>query len=293
MDIKTYLSEKKKLIDAELQAILASEDMPVESLAEGAHRAVLPGGKRIRPILTLASFEAVGGDCPQIVRIASCVELIHSFSLVHDDLPAMDNSDLRRGLPTVHKVVGEGMAVLVGDMLLALPFQTLAELPGVEDDKRNRLIGELARACGSSGLAGGQALDLESEQKSVTEATARDIARRKTGALIEASVALGAIAGDASEETFQKLKEYGSSVGLAFQVTDDLLDAEGEQEILGKPVRADEEKGKAAYPSLVGGKRARQVAEELTRQAIGCLTDLGEKAQPLREIAHLLLRRKG
>ncbi len=294
MDIKTYLSEKKKLIDAGLESILSSEDMPVPSLAEGVRRAVFPGGKRIRPILTLAACEAVPPwrECPQIVRIACCVELVHSFSLVHDDLPAMDDSDLRRGLPTIHKVVGEGMAVLVGDMLLALPFQTLADLEGIDDCKKVRLIRELAGACGSSGLAGGQALDLESEQKKVNETVIHEIAKRKTGALLEASVALGAIAGDAREEELASLKKYGASVGLAFQTVDDLLDTEGKGEALGKPVRSDKEKGKATYPSLVGAERTRQLVEQLTDQAIGCLTDLGEKAQPLREIARLLLRRK-
>lgn len=293
MNIKTYLSEKKKLIDAELECILSSEDMPVPSLGEGVRHAVFPGGKRIRPILTLAACEAVGGECPQIVRIACCVELVHSFSLVHDDLPAMDDSDLRRGLPTVHKVVGEGMAVLVGDMLLALPFQILANLEGIENSKTIQLIKELATACGSSGLAGGQALDLESEQKSVTETTIQEIAKRKTGALVEASVALGAIAGDAREKEFAGLKKYGASVGLTFQIVDDLLDAEGKREALGKPVRSDKEKGKATYPSLVGVERTRRLVEQLTHQAIGCLTDLGQKAQPLREIARLLVRRKG
>ena len=291
MEIQPYLAERKKRIDGELEAILSSEDVPVRRLAEGVQRAVFPGGKRIRPILTLAGCEAVGGDCPPMVRIACCVELVHSFSLVHDDLPAMDNSDLRRGLPTVHKVVGEGMAVLVGDMLLALAFQILAELEGIDDSKRTRLIRELAAACGTSGLAGGQALDLESEGKRVAERTVEDIARRKTGALIAASVAMGAIAGDASEDVFQRLKEYGSSIGLAFQVMDDVLDAEGEQELVGKPVRSDE--GKATYPSVAGAKMSRQLVGQLTHEAIGRLADLGEEAQPLREIANLLLRRKG
>lgn len=293
MDIETYLSERKKLIDAELEVILSSEDMPVRGLADGCRRAVFPGGKRIRPILTLAGCEAVGGNCPQIVRIACCVELIHSFSLVHDDLPAMDNSDLRRGLPTVHRVVGAGMAVLVGDLLLALPFRTLAELEGVDDSKKVRLIRELARACGTSGLAGGQALDLESEGRKVTETTAREIAKRKTGALIEASVAMGAIAGGASDEDLAHLKKYGASIGLGFQILDDLLDIEGEPEALGKPVRSDEEKGKATYPTVLGAKQSRQLVEQLTHQAIDCLAALGEKACPLKEIAHLLLRRKG
>ncbi len=293
MDIKAYWSKKKRRIDAELEAILSSEDMPVRSLAEGCRRAVFPGGKRIRPILVLAACEAVGGECPPIGRIACSVELVHSFSLVHDDLPAMDNSDLRRGLPTVHKVVGEGMAVLVGDMLLALAFQTLAEVEGIDAFKKTRVIRELAAACGTSGLAGGQALDLESEQKRVTETTIHELARRKTGALIEASVAMGAIAGNANDEDLSRLRKYGASVGLAFQVVDDLLDAEGEQEALGKPVRSDEEKGKATYPSVIGVGRSRQLVDQLTRQAIDCLAALGKNAEPLKEIAHLLLRRKG
>jgi geranylgeranyl diphosphate synthase type II len=293
MDIQAYLAESKKRIDTELESILSSEDIPVPKLAEGVRRAVFPGGKRIRPILALAACEAAGGKCPPIVRIACSVELVHSYSLVHDDLPAMDNSDLRRGLPTVHTVVGEGMAILAGDMLLALAFQILVKLKGIDDSKRIRLIGELAMACGTSGLVGGQALDLESEHKSVTETTIREIARRKTGALIRASVAMGAIAGDATEEALENVGQYGSSVGLAFQIVDDLLDTAGEHAVLGKPVRADEEKGKATYPSLLGADRSRQLVEQLTQQAIGCLAAFGERAAPLREIALLLLRRKG
>jgi len=293
MDIQTYLSEKKKLIDAGLEAILSSEEMPVRRLAQGVRHAVFPGGKRIRPILTIAGCDAAGGECPQIVPIACCVELVHSYSLVHDDLPAMDDSDLRRGLPTVHKVVGEGMAVLVGDQLLTLAFQTLACLGGIDNSKRMQLLRELVSACGTSGLIGGQALDLESEEKSVKEESVHEIARRKTGALIEASVAMGAIAGDASDEHLTRLRKYGASIGLAFQIVDDLLDVEGREETLGKPVRSDEEKGKATYPSCIGTKRSRELVEKLTEEAVAVLKGLGEKAHPLKEIASLLLGRRG
>lgn len=292
MEIETYISEKKKVIDAGLEAILSSERMPVRRLEQGVRHAVFPGGKRIRPVLTMAGCEAVRGDCPQIVPIACCVELVHSYSLVHDDLPAMDNSDLRRGLPTVHRVVGEGMAVLAGDELLTLAFQTLAGLEGIDDSKRTRLIRELASACGTLGLVGGQALDLESEGKSAEEATVHEIVRRKTGALIEASVAMGAIAADGRDEEVARLKRYGALIGRVFQVMDDVLDAEGEQEKLGKPVRADEQKKKATYPSLIGVRRSREMAEKLTEEAVGFLGGLGEKAQPLREIARLLVRRR-
>jgi geranylgeranyl diphosphate synthase type II len=293
MEIRAYLSAKKALIDTELEAILSGEDIPVETLATGVRQAVFPGGKRIRPILTLAGCEAVGGECPQVARIACSVELVHCYSLVHDDLPAMDDSDLRRGLPTVHKVVGEGMAVLAGDFLFTLAFQTLVNLEGVNDSRRTRLMRELVAACGMLGLAGGQALDLDSEQRKVTQQTVQDIAKRKTGALITASVVMGGIAGDSSDESLGKLKEYGKSVGLAFQIMDDILDAEGNQEALGKPVRADEERGKAAYPSRLGTTASRQFAEELTQRALASLQEFGERAEPLREIAKLLLRRKG
>jgi geranylgeranyl diphosphate synthase type II len=292
MDIQAYLSEKKKQIDAGLEAILSSERIPVQSLARGLRHALFPGGKRIRPILTMASWEAVGGRDPHIVPIACCVELVHSYSLVHDDLPAMDDSDLRRGLPTVHKIVGEGIAVLVGDELLTLAFETLVNLQGVGDSTRTRLIRELATACGTAGLVGGQALDLEAEQRRVEKTIVEEIARRKTGALIEASVALGAIAGDASDEELARLKKYGASVGLVFQIADDLLDAEGEEDTLGKPVRSDEEKGKATYPSAFGAERSRELAQQLTEEAITLLAGFGERAEPLREIARLLSQRK-
>lgn len=293
MDIEAYLSEKQKLIDAGLEAILSQEEMPVERLQVGVRHGVFPGGKRIRPILTIAACEAVGGDCPQILPIACCVELAHSYSLVHDDLPAMDNSDLRRGLPTVHKVVGEGIAVLVGDELLTLAFETLANLDGIDDRKKVRLIQELARACGTAGLVGGQALDIECEGKSVEKETVYELLRRKTAALIEASVALGGIAGDASDEDLLRLKEYGGAIGAAFQILDDVLDAEGEERSLGKPVRADEQKRKATYPALIGVERSRETARRLSETAISSLAPLGERAEPLREIANLLLRREG
>lgn len=293
MDIKAHLSQKKELIDSELEAILSAEELPVETLATGVRHAVFPGGKRIRPILTLAGCEAVGGECPQVVRIACSVELVHCYSLVHDDLPAMDDSDLRRGLPTVHKVVGEGMAVLAGDFLFTLAFQTLVNLEGTDDIKKTRLMRELVTACGTLGLAGGQALDLESEHRQVTRETVEEIARRKTAALIAASVAMGGIAGDADDEALGVLRAYGTSVGLAFQIKDDILDAEGDPQALGKPVRADEEKGKAAYPSRVGAETAKGFAEELTQEAIESLSGFGERAEPLREIARLLMRRKG
>ena len=293
VDIKAYLSEKQNLIDAGLEAILSQEEMPVESLRVGVRHAVFPGGKRIRPILTIAACEAVGGDCQQLVPIACCVELVHSYSLVHDDLPAMDNSDLRRGLPTVHKVVGEGIAVLVGDELFNLSFETLANLDGIDDRKKVRLIQELARACGTTGLIGGQALDLECEGKSVEKETVYELLKRKTAALIEAAVALGGIAGDATDGELLRLKEYGGAIGAAFQILDDVLDAEGEEQRLGKPVRADEQKKKATYPALIGVTRSRETARHLSETAISCLAALGEGAQPLREIARFLLRREG
>jgi len=290
VDIEEYLQERKRLIDPGLEAILSSEDMPVRKLGEGVRHAVFPGGKRIRPILTMASCEAVGGECPQIVPIACSLELVHCYSLVHDDLPAMDNSDLRRGLPTVHKVVGEGIAVLVGDELLTLAFQTLSNIEGIDESKRTRLIRELARACGTAGLVGGQALDLESEGKSVEKETVHEIVRRKTAALIEASVAMGGIAGNATDDELARLRKYGTLIGTAFQIMDDVLDAEGEEERLGKPVRADEQKKKATYPSLIGIKRSREMAEQLTDDAIA---SLGEKAQALRGVARLLAKRTG
>lgn len=293
MDIEACLSQKKKLVDAGLEAILSQEEMPVESLREGVRHAVFPGGKRIRPILTIAACEAIGCDCPQIVPIACCVELVHSYSLVHDDLPAMDNSDLRRGLPTVHKVVGEGIAVLVGDELLTLAFETLANLEGIHDRTRVRLIRELARACGTAGLIGGQSLDLEAENKELEKTAVEEIARRKTAALIESSVGMGAIAGDAGDEDVARLQKFGRLIGLAFQIMDDVLDAEGEQEALGKPVRSDKERGKATYPAAFGLAESKAYAEQLTEEAIACLGGFGQEAEPLREIAKLLPRRKG
>lgn len=293
MDIEAYLLKKQKLIDAGLEAILSQEEMPVERLRAGVRHAVFPGGKRIRPILTIGACEAVGGDCPQIVPIACCVEFIHSYSLVHDDLPAMDNSDLRRGLPTVHKVVGEGIAVLVGDELLTLAFETLANLRGIDDGKKVRLIQELARACGTAGLIGGQTLDLEAENKELDKTAVEEIAERKTGALIESAVGMGSIAGDADDEDVARLRKFGRLIGLAFQIMDDVLDAEGEQEALGKPVGSDKELGKATYPAAFGVAESKAYAEGLTDRAIACLAGLGQKAEPLAEMARLLSRRRG
>ena len=235
--------------------------------------AVLGGGKRLRPLLVLAACEAVGGDRNAAIRAACAVELIHAYSLVHDDMPCMDNDVLRRGKPTVHVQFGEAQAMLAGDAMQALAFEVLTPEEGMAPALQARLCALLARAAGFAGMAGGQAIDLASIGQSLDEPTLRDMHRRKTGMLLQASVMMGAACGKASAATLAALNDYGAAIGLAFQVVDDILDVTQESATLGKTAGKDQQDNKPTYVTVLGLEPARQLARDLRLQALQALSD--------------------
>jgi farnesyl diphosphate synthase len=232
---------------------------------------VLDGGKRVRPLLVLAAAEALAGDDAAALRAAVAVELIHAYSLIHDDMPCMDNDVMRRGKPTVHVQYGQAQAMLAGDAMQALAFEILTPDHGVEPAMQARLVALLARAAGHAGMAGGQAIDLESVGRPLNESALRDMHRRKTGALLQASVLMGAACGRPDKPALQALSDYGAAIGLAFQVVDDILDVTGDAATLGKTVGKDQHQNKPTYVSALGLDRARAHADELRRQAHSAL----------------------
>ncbi|MHC4598477.1 MAG: polyprenyl synthetase family protein [Planctomycetota bacterium] len=288
-ELKSALETLRSRVDGELERLLPPEATPPSALHEAMRYAVLSPGKRLRPILCLLACEAVEGPIETAMRPACALEMIHAYSLVHDDLPAMDDAALRRGRPTLHKKFGEAPAILSGDALLTLAFE-VASLDGA-GERTGSIVRELARAAGSLGMVGGQTLDLENEGKSVDETGLERIHRLKTGALIRASVVMGGLAGGADEAQLEALSEYGRCAGLAFQVADDLLDVESSPEILGKDTGADAEAGKATYPALLGVENARKKARALARGA-GEAAGRLPRGEPLADLALYIVERK-
>ena len=281
-------------IDRRLDECLAAKPGRPERLVEAMRYAVLGPGKRLRPRLVLMAAEACGGEIEPALPAACAVEMIHAYSLAHDDLPAMDDDDLRRGRPTVHRQFDEATAVLAGDALLALAFEVLAD-GAATDQVASRGCLELAIAAGPGELVGGQSDDLSGAEKRLGETVdidhLRSIHTRKTGAMIKVSLRLGAISAGASEEQLSALTVYGESLGLAFQVTDDLLDAVGDEQAVGKRVGKDDAAGKLTYPSLLGIEQSRAYAAELVAEAVAALETFGESAEPLRHLAQQILQR--
>ncbi len=294
MDLKTYLAERQSQVDRALEKYLPAEDVLPSSLHRAMRYSVFAGGKRIRPILLLAACEAVGGEIAPALPAACALEMIHTYSLIHDDLPAMDDDDFRRGRLTCHKVFGEATAILAGDALLTEAFIVLCD-PGAAKQiapATLRRVGHLiARAAGSQGMVGGQVVDMETEGKEFDLPTLQYIHTRKTGALILASLQAGALLGGADEVGFAAVTRYGEAAGLAFQIADDILDIVGEQEVLGKDIGSDEARGKATYPALFGIEASRARARELRDLAVTALEPLGERAEPLRQIATFIVDR--
>lgn len=295
MDIRTYLKDKGALVDSFLQSYFETW-VAHEPLKTAMTYSVFAGGKRLRPILALASYEACGGAGEQILPYASALELIHTYSLIHDDLPAMDDDDLRRGKPTNHKVFGEGMAVLAGDALLTEAFYLLSRQSTfsgpVKESVLVRLIRDVAMAAGAHGMVGGQAEDILCENKPLDREDLSFIHAHKTGALITVSVRMGGILADAGKERFHALTRYGENIGLAFQIIDDILDVQGDTSELGKTTGSDERKKKATYPAIYGINESSKRAEALIRDAVQALEDFSEEAEPLREIARYILKRR-
>lgn len=294
MDIKSYLKEKRELIDSYLESYFSITSEPFV-LHEAMRYSLFAGGKRIRPILALASYEACGGNPKDIVPYATALELIHTYSLIHDDLPSMDNDDLRRGKPTNHKVFGEAMAILAGDALLTEAFLILSNnlhSSSLKPSNLIKIIREVSLASGVHGMVGGQALDIFSENIEPDKDTLNFIHLHKTAALITASVRMGAILANIKEKKLKALTEYGTGIGLAFQIIDDILDIEGNAEELGKTAGSDIKMKKMTYPALCGTEKSRQKAKDLIADAIDSLKILSSEADQLRKIARYLLKRR-
>lgn len=291
IDIRAYLSAIKREVDGSLDRLLPPEENEPPTIHRAMRYSVFAGGKRIRPVLVVAAGESVGGPREPLLRLGSAIEMIHTYSLIHDDLPALDNDDLRRGQPTCHKVFGEAMAILAGDALMTCAYQVLTALP-LPELTRVRIIREVAAATGTvDGMIGGQVVDLESEGKPVAPATLEYIHRSKTGALLTACTRCGALAAGVDGERLEALTDYGRKVGLAFQIVDDVLDVTTSSEHLGKTAGKDQQVAKATYPALYGIEVSRAKACELVESAIGDVEPLGEGAAALCELARFVCER--
>jgi farnesyl diphosphate synthase len=290
--LKPALDAISQQIDARFDRIFAVPEDARAVLYEAMRHATIGGGKRMRPLLVVAACDLFNVDRERALRVACAIELVHVYSLVHDDLPCMDDDDLRRGKPTVHKAFDEAIAVLTGDSLFAVAFEILADEATHEDPfVRSELVLELARASGPAGMAGGQMMDIAAETSSFDLPTTTRLQQLKTGALIGFSVEAGAIMGKVGPQTRLKLKGYARDLGLAFQIADDLLDVEGDPEAAGKALRKDCGKGKSTFVSLLGVERARNQAEMLIDQAIHHLQGFGPEADLLRAIARFAIER--
>jgi geranylgeranyl diphosphate synthase type II len=292
MDLPEYLIARSATVDRALGGFLPRATVKPTTMHKAMRYSLFAGGKRLRPVLTLAAAEACGGEVAPALPAASAVECIHTYSLIHDDLPCMDDDDLRRGRPTSHKVFGEGVAVLAGDALLTIAFEILAHATPTKRYPTATLIRELAAASGSQWLIGGQVADLEGEGKKLTGSELRYIHRCKTAALLTASIRLGAMSADVTPARLQSLTDFGQALGLAFQVIDDILDVTQTTEKLGKTAGKDAEATKATFPAIYGLDRSRKEAQRLTAAARAALKPLGTKGARLREIADYLLARE-
>jgi len=307
MDIKNYLAETRKLVDQTLEKLLPAESETPATIHRAMRHSMFAGGKRLRPVLVLASGECLGGGRDTLLHLGAAIEMMHTYSLIHDDLPALDNDDLRRGVPTCHKVFGDAIAILAGDALMTrcyqvlteLPdalmtrcYQVLTELPGVTDSVRIRIIGELAYATGTvRGMIGGQVADIESEGKPVDALTLEYIHHSKTGALLSACVRAGALAAGSGDAELETMTRFGNKLGLVFQIVDDILDVTASSETLGKTTGKDEKAKKATYPALYGVDVSRQKARDLVDGALSDIKGFGVEAEILRELARYFINR--
>ena len=292
MNLKSYLAARAAKVDAAMDLFLPKAKERPATIHEAMRYAVFAGGKRLRPVLCVAAAEACGGKISKALAPACAVELMHTYSLVHDDLPAMDDDDLRRGRPTCHKVYGEGMAVLCGDALLTEAFIVLTKTPATKRYGAREYVDELARCGGSKQLIGGQVMDLEGESKKLGKRELVRIHEAKTAALLTTSLRLGAMTANASPAQLAALTSFGYHLGLAFQVIDDILDVTQTSEQLGKTAGKDVKAQKATYPSIVGLEKSRVIAAELTAKAEVALQSFRGKAVALEAISDYLLRRQ-
>ncbi|MBT8407666.1 MAG: polyprenyl synthetase family protein [Deltaproteobacteria bacterium] len=292
LDLKQYLEARRLMVEEALEVALPQQDGPESRVVEAMRYSLFAGGKRLRPILCLAASEAVGGETQFAMPAGCALEMIHTYSLIHDDLPAMDDDDLRRGKPTNHKVFGEAIAILAGDGLLTEAFVLLSDYNSLLPERAVQVIGVIAEAASYRGMVGGQVVDMLSQNKPADLETVQQMHSRKTAALIAAATESGALAGNGSEAQVAALARYGRGIGLAFQIADDILDIEGDTELLGKTTGADEARGKVTYPAAVGLERSRQAANEMVNDALAALEGFDDSANPLRLLAQYIITRK-
>ncbi len=290
-DLSAYLARATDAVNRALDRLLPRATAKPATLHQAMRYSLFAGGKRLRPALCLAAAEACGGDWPAALPLACAVECIHTYSLIHDDLPAMDNDDFRRGKPTNHKVFGEGIAILAGDALLTQAFEIVTLADAAPRHPHRDLVGEVAKAAGSLQLVGGQVADLEAEGKPVTAAQLRYIHERKTSALLCCSVRLGGMSANCTPRELEALTDFGYHVGLAFQVIDDILDVTQTSERLGKTAGKDKAASKATYPAIVGLDKSRRIATQLTDKAFAALRPFKARAAALQALADYLLKR--
>ena len=294
-DIKKYLKDKKTVVDNALKEFLPQPEGPTADMIKAMNYSLFAGGKRLRPILCVAGAEAVGGEGSSVLPVACALELIHTYSLIHDDLPAMDDDQMRRGKPTSHIVFGEAMAILAGDGLLTEAFylMTRPDLTAAIKPKRLlQVISLVAKASGYQGMVGGQAIDIQTQGREIDPSLVEFTHAHKTGSLISASVTSGAILGGGSNEQVKAIQSYGTKIGLAFQIADDILDIEGDAMETGKGIGSDTQKGKNTYPSVFGLDNAKNVLKKTIEKAITALESFDEKTDPLRWIATYIMKRR-
>lgn len=290
MDFQQYYDSRKKLVDNFLEKRMGKKG--ISNVDEAMKYSLLAGGKRLRPILLMAAAEAVGANGYDYLPAACGLEMIHTYSLIHDDLPCMDNDDYRRGRLTNHKVYGEAMALLAGDGLLTLAFEVMLEQRNVAPSVLVEVVHEAAMCAGNFGMVGGQALDLAAEGKEISAAELKTLHEGKTGALFIAAIRGGAHLGGASDEQLLALTRFAELTGLAFQIEDDILDVTSTEAALGKPIGSDAKNHKSTYVTLFGLEGAKKMAEETTKEALACLDSFGEKAEALRELAQMMCSRQ-
>lgn len=288
---KTQWNERIKLIEAALLKELGAETALVPRLAESMEYSLMAGGKRLRPILVMAAADAVGARGTDFVQAACGIEMIHTYSLIHDDLPAMDNDDYRRGKLTNHKVFGEALAILAGDALLTQAFEVILRQQGVPAQVLLEVLREMSIAAGPNGMVGGQVIDMLSEGKRISMEELRKMHMGKTGALFRAAIRSGAILGGASEAQLAALTTYADCFGLAFQITDDILDVAGDEAVIGKPVGSDERNEKSTYVTLTSLDEAKKLAADTVQQALEALEIFGDETKFLRDLVKMLLER--
>ena len=283
--------QRLKLVEEQLPKELASNPALDKTLSEAMSYSLMAGGKRMRPVLLMAAADAVGGRGEDFLTTACAIEMIHTYSLIHDDLPAMDNDDYRRGKLTNHKIYGDGMAVLAGDALLTLAFEVILRQQGVSDAVKLAVLREFSIAAGQSGMVGGQAMDLEAEGRRISLEELRKLHMGKTGALFRAAIRSGALLAGAEPAKLTALTEYADKFGLAFRITDDILDVIGDAVVIGKPVGSDERNDKSTYVTLTSLEEARELARQTVDDALAALAPLGAEADFLRELVRMLLAR--